>query len=240
MAKIALEIKNLKVNYGVIEALHGMNFKVDEGELVALIGPNGAGKSSTLRAIVGLSNISGGSIFFMGNNIVGKPTHSIIQSGITLAPEGRQIFSKLTVLENLKMGAYFRNDKAEVSKDLEEVLNLFPILKDRLKQVAGTMSGGEQQMLCIGRALMSKPKLLLLDEPSLGLAPLIIEEIFDVIKTLHKNNITILLVEQNARAALNIVDTGYVIENGLVVMSGSGKELLNDKRVKESYLAEKV
>jgi branched-chain amino acid transport system ATP-binding protein len=240
MSKIALGIKNLKVNYGEIEALHGLNFSVEEGQSVAIIGPNGAGKTTTLRSIVGLTNVTNGSINFYDEDIVGKRTHQIIQKGITMAPEGRQIFKRLTVMENLKMGAYFRKDKEEISNDLETVMKLFPILKIRIKQVAGTMSGGEQQMLCIGRALMSKPKLLLLDEPSLGLAPLIVEEIFKVIKILQGRNITILLVEQNAKAALNIVDKGYVIENGSVVLSGTGKELLNDKRVKESYLAENI
>ena len=240
MSKIALGIKNLKVNYGEIEALHGLNFSVEEGQSVAIIGPNGAGKTTTLRSIVGLTNVTNGSINFYDEDIVGKRTHQIIQKGITMAPEGRQIFKRLTVMENLKMGAYFRKDKEEISNDLETVMKLFPILKIRIKQVAGTMSCGEQQMLCIGRALMSKPKLLLLDEPSLGLAPLIVEEIFKVIKILQGRNITILLVEQNAKAALNIVDKGYVIENGSVVLSGTGKELLNDKRVKESYLAENI
>ncbi|MDO6355705.1 MULTISPECIES: ABC transporter ATP-binding protein [unclassified Caloramator] len=230
-----LKIENLCVNYGGIEALKGINFEVKEGQIVTLIGANGAGKSTTLRAIVGLVKSRSGNIYFNDINLLKLNTQEIVRRGITLVPEGRRIFPNLTVLENLKIGAFIRNDK-EIDNDIKWVFELFPRLKERTWQLAGTLSGGEQQMLAVGRALMSRPKLLMMDEPSLGLAPIIVKEIFEIIKEIRKQGVTILLIEQNANAALKIADYGYVLETGKITMQGSGNELLQNEEVKTAYL----
>lgn len=229
-----LKIENLKVNYGGIEAVKGISFNVEEGSIVTLIGANGAGKSTTLRTITGLVSPASGSINFMGEDITGKRTDQIVSKGITLVPEGRHVFPDLTVLENLKIGAYLRKD--DLVEDIKWVYSLFPRLEERLWQAAGTLSGGEQQMLAVGRALMSRPKLMMMDEPSLGLAPLIVKGIFDIIKEINKQGVTILLVEQNANMALHTADMGYVLETGRITLSGPGKELLKDEAVKKAYL----
>ena len=229
-----LEIKDLKVSYGGIEALKGISLQVKQGEIVTLIGANGAGKSTTLRAISGLVPIKSGEIIYNGQRINGLGPQRIVAQGLCMVPEGRRVFPNLTVLENLKIGAYLRKD--DLTGDIEHIYELFPRLKERSWQLAGTLSGGEQQMLAVGRALMSRPRLLMMDEPSLGLAPLVIRDIFSIIKTLHQEGITILLVEQNAHAALRIADSAYVLETGSLGMQGTGKELLDDPRVKEAYL----
>ena len=229
-----LEIRDLQVHYGGIEAVKGISLDVPEGEIVTLIGANGAGKSSTLRSIAGLVKPSSGSISFFGEDITGKDTNLIVSKGITLVPEGRRIFPDMTVLENLKIGAYLRND--DLTEDLNWVFDLFPRLKERSWQAGGTLSGGEQQMLAVGRALMSRPKLIMMDEPSLGLAPIIVKGIFDIIKEINKQGVTVLLIEQNANMALKIADLAYVLETGNITMSGTGAELLADERVKEAYL----
>ncbi|NLM43890.1 MAG: ABC transporter ATP-binding protein [Clostridiales bacterium] len=235
-----LKIENLVVAYGGIEALKGISLEVEEGKIVTLVGANGAGKSTTLRSITGLVKPKSGTITYNGVNLINMKTQDIVKLGITLVPEGRRIFPNLTVLENLKLGAYFRKDVNNIKKDLEWVYSLFPILKERNWQMAGTLSGGEQQMLAVGRALMSKPKLLMMDEPSLGLAPLIVKEIFNIIKEIHNQGVTILLIEQNANAALNIAHVGYVIETGIIKLKGEGKELLNNEEVRKAYLGESV
>ena len=229
-----LKIDNLKVNYGGIEAVKGISFEVPEGEIVTLIGANGAGKSTTLRTISGLVKPSGGKIFLKDEDITGLAPDKIVSRGITLVPEGRRVFPDLTVLENLKIGAYLRKDSIE--DDLKWVYELFPRLKERSWQLAGTLSGGEQQMLAVGRALMSRPKIMMMDEPSLGLAPIIVREIFDIIKTINKQGVTILLVEQNANMALKTADHGYVLETGNVKLSGTGHELYTNEEVKQAYL----
>lgn len=229
-----LKIKDLVVSYGGIEAVKGISFDVPDGEIVTLIGANGAGKSTTLRTISGLVKPKSGSITFDGEELLGKSTEDIVKRGITLSPEGRHVFPDMTVLENLKVGAYTRKDK--YNDDIELIYTLFPRLKERHWQLAGTLSGGEQQMLAIGRAMMAKPKLLMLDEPSLGLAPLVVKGIFDIIKELNKQGVTILLVEQNANMALHVANTGYVLETGNISMKGTGKELLQNEAVKEAYL----
>ncbi|MBQ4473478.1 MAG: ABC transporter ATP-binding protein [Lachnospiraceae bacterium] len=231
-----LKIEGLKVNYGNIKALHGIDLKVEEGQIVTLIGSNGAGKSTTMNAISGIVKTAEGKILFEGKDIVGKSSDYIVKNGIVLAPEGRQIFPRMSVHENLMMGALTVKDKGKVAKTLEEVFDLFPILKEREKQVAGTLSGGEQQMLAVGRALMGSPRLLMLDEPSLGLAPLIIKEIFALIQRINKMGTTILLVEQNAKMALSISDYGYVLETGDITMEGKGSDLMNDPKVRAAYL----
>ena len=231
-----LEIKDLHVSYGGIQALRGVSLNVPDGKIVTLIGANGAGKSTLMRTISGLVKAQSGSILWNGQELLGKPIDQIVASGIAMSPEGRRVFADLTVLENLKIGAYLRKDKAETEKDLEWVYSLFPRLKERSWQSAGTLSGGEQQMLAVGRALMSKPKLLMLDEPSMGLAPLLVEQIFDIIKELHRAGTTILLVEQNAQMALSVADRGYVLETGRVTLTGPGRELLADEAVKKAYL----
>lgn len=230
-----LKVENLKVNYGGIEALKGISFEVKSGNIVSLIGANGAGKSTTLKSIVGLVKAKEGSIKYEDKNLLSVDTKKIVKNGITLVPEGRRVFSNLTVLENLKIGAFTRNDK-EIDKDIEWVFSLFPRLKERTWQLAGTLSGGEQQMLAVGRALMSRPKLLMMDEPSLGLAPIIVQEIFNIIKQIKNQGVTVLLIEQNANAALKIADYGYVLETGRIIIEGSGKELLENKQVREAYL----
>ncbi len=229
-----LKINDLSVSYGGIKALRNVNMSVTEGEIVTLIGANGAGKSTTLRSIVGLVRAQTGSIEFQGKNILGLQTNKIIEEGITLVPEGRRVFPDLTVLENIRIGAYLRND--DLTDDINWVYDIFPRLKERSWQLAGTLSGGEQQMLAVARALMSHPKLLMMDEPSLGLAPLIIRDIFSVIKEINKQGVTILLIEQNANMALKIADTAYVLETGNITMSGTGAQLLADERIKEAYL----
>lgn len=228
------EIKNLSVNYGGIEAVRDISFSVEEGSIVTLIGANGAGKSTTLRTIAGLVKPRSGSISFLDEDITGKDPSYIVGKGITLVPEGRKIFPDLTVLENLRIGAYLRSD--DLSNDLEWVYSLFPRLRERSWQYGGTLSGGEQQMLAVARALMSRPKLMMMDEPSLGLAPLIVKDIFQIIREINRNGVTILLVEQNANMALQIADAAYVMETGSIMMSGKGAELLNDERVKKAYL----
>lgn len=229
-----LNIDKLRVNYGGIEAVKGISLQVPKGQIVTLIGANGAGKSTTLRSIVGLEKPSRGDIAFEGESITGLAPNLVVSKGITLVPEGRRVFPDLTVLENLKIGAYLRKD--DLQKDLNWVYELFPRLKERSWQPAGTLSGGEQQMLAVGRALMSRPKLLMMDEPSLGLAPLIVKDIFDIIKEINKQGVTILLIEQNANMALHIADTAYVLETGRLTMQGTGKELLNNEAVKKAYL----
>lgn len=229
-----LKITDLKVNYGGIEAVKGISFEVPEKSIVTLIGANGAGKSTTLRTICGLVKPAGGKVEFMGEDITGKDPTSIVSRGITLVPEGRKIFPNLTVLENLKIGAYLRND--DISEDLKWVYNLFPRLKEREWQLGGTLSGGEQQMLAVGRALMSRPKLMMMDEPSLGLAPLIVSNIFEIIKEVNRLGVTILLIEQNANMALQTADIGYVMETGRITLSGSGQDLMNNPDVRAAYL----
>lgn len=232
-----LRVENLHVYYGGIHALKGISFEVPQGKIVTLIGANGAGKTTTLRAICGLVDAKG-SIILNGEEILGKPTHEIIHKGVAMVPEGRKIFPNLTVMENLLMGAYYRKDEDGIKEDLKWVFSLFPRLEERKNQRAGTLSGGEQQMLALGRALMSRPQLLMMDEPSLGLAPLLVREVFRVIRKINEEGKTILLIEQNARAALKIAHYGYVLETGRIAMEGSGMELLNDDRVRRVYLGE--
>ena len=232
-----LKIDDLRVNYGGIEAVKGISFEVPEKAIVTLIGANGAGKSTTLRSIVGLVKASHGSISFLGDEILGMDTPEIVSRGLSLVPEGRRVFPDMTVIENIKIGAYLRGDSLE--EDINWVYDLFPRLKERSWQLAGTLSGGEQQMLAVARALMGRPKLLMMDEPSLGLAPLIVQGIFDIIKEINKQGVTILLIEQNANMALRIADEGYVLETGNIALRGSGKELLADESVKAAYLGKK-
>ena len=233
---VMLEVKNIQVAYGKIIAVKDVSVTVNQGEIVTLIGSNGAGKSTTLRTISGLIKPKSGEITFNGKRIDGMPGHDIVSLGICHSPEGRRIFPRMTVKENLELGAFLRNDKAAVNADMDRVLDLFPRLKERIKQTAGTMSGGEQQMLAVSRALMGDPKLLLLDEPSMGLAPVLVELIFDTIVKIRKQGITILLIEQNATAALEVADRAYVLESGKVKMSGSAAELRSDDKVTKAYL----
>lgn len=234
MSETILSIKDLKVNYGGIEAVKGISFDVYKGNIVTLIGANGAGKSSTLRTIAGLVKPSSGFLTFRGENITGLDPTSVVKKGITLVPEGRRIFPDLTVLENLRMGAYLRND--DISADIQWVYELFPRLKERSWQAGGTLSGGEQQMLAVGRALMAKPEMIMMDEPSLGLAPLVVKGIFDIIKEINRQGVTVLLIEQNANMALKVADYAYVLETGNLTMSGTGAELLANEDVKKAYL----
>ena len=234
MNDVILSIHDLSVNYGGIEAVKGISFDVHEGEIVTLIGANGAGKSSTLRTIAGLVKPSGGTINFRGDNITGRDATTIVKKGITLVPEGRHIFSDLTVLENLKVGAYLRSD--DISGDIQWVYDLFPRLRERSWQAGGTLSGGEQQMLAVGRALMARPKLIMMDEPSLGLAPLVVRDIFEIIRQINHQGVSILLIEQNANMALKVADSAYVMETGCITLSGAGKDLLNNEAVKKAYL----
>lgn len=231
-----LEITNLHVSYSGIRALKGISFSVSEGKIITLIGANGAGKSTTLRTIAGLIKPDQGDIRFEGKSIVGLNPRDIVKLGLTLVPEGRRVFPDMTVRENLLIGAYLREDKAEVDQHIRHVFGLFPRLEERSWQLAGTLSGGEQQMLAVGRALMSKPKLLMMDEPSLGLAPLVVRDIFQIIRTLNQEGITILLIEQNANTALRNADYGFVLETGELPLSGAGRELLGNERVREAYL----
>lgn len=231
-----LEVNDLKVNYGLIKAIKGISFHVDEGEIVSLIGANGASKSTCLNAICGIIPKTSGKVVFEGKDITAIPAHKLVPVGMAMVPEGRRIFQELTVFENIELGFYTRNDKKEFDELLEKVYGYFPRLKERSKQIAGTLSGGEQQMLAMSRALMSKPKLLLLDEPSMGLSPIFVNIIFDIIKEVNKSGTTILLVEQNAKKALSISKRAYVLETGRVTKEGSGVELLNDEAVKKAYL----
>ena len=231
-----LELVNVDVYYGAIHALKNINIKIEEGEVVTLVGANGAGKSTTLKAISGMEKPKSGQIKFFGKEINTLNPPNIVKLGISHVPEGRRVFSKMSVMENLQMGAFTRTDKAEIEKDYEKIFSLFPRLLERKDQMAGTLSGGEQQMLAIGRGLMSRPKLLLLDEPSMGLAPIIVKEIFSIIKDVNKTNTTVLLVEQNAHLALNVADRAYIIRSGEIEMEGNAKELLKDERVKKAYL----
>ena len=230
-----LELQDLHLSYGGIRALKGVSIQVNEGEIVSLIGANGAGKSTTLRAISGLERAQSGKILYNGEDIAGKPSKYMVQNGLILVPEGRLIFPDMTVLENLKIGAYLSSDR-DVEADIQRMYALFPRLKERAWQMAGTLSGGEQQMLAVGRALMSKPKLLMMDEPSLGLAPLVVKDIFSIIRTIRDSGVTVLLIEQNANAALKIADRGYVLETGRITLEGSGRELLSDPAVRSAYL----
>lgn len=231
-----LEIKDLHVSYGGIQALRGVSLNVPDGKIVTLIGANGAGKSTLMRTISGLVKAQSGSILWNGQELLGKPIDQIVASGIAMSPEGRRVFADLTVLENLKIGAYLRKDKAETEKDLEWVYSLFPRLRERSWQSAGTLSGGEQQMLAVGRALMGKPKMILMDEPSMGLSPLLVKEIFKIIRQVNRNGVTVLLVEQNAKMALEIANRAYVLETGTIKMEGEATELANNIEVRKAYL----
>ncbi len=231
-----LKIENLHVSYGGIQALRGISLEVPDGKIVTLIGANGAGKSTTLRTITGLVKASSGSIQWNGEELLGKSIDKIVGSGIAMSPEGRRVFADMSVVENLRIGAYLRKDKAEIEKDVQWVYSLFPRLEERSWQLAGTLSGGEQQMLAVGRALMSRPKLMMLDEPSLGLAPLVVQDIFSIIREINKQGVTVLLIEQNANMALKIADLAYVLETGNITMSGTGAELLANEKVREAYL----
>ncbi len=231
-----LKVSNLEVSYGKIKALHGISLRVEAGEVVTLIGANGAGKSSFLKTLSGLLKATAGEILFEGKSLNGLPPHQITQLGMVQIPEGRRIFPRLSVLENLNMGAFFRKDKQAIHTDRDRVLDMFPVLRERLSQLGGTLSGGEQQMLAFARALMSRPKLLALDEPSMGLAPVIVEKVFAMVRELNQQGMTILLVEQNARAALAVAQRGYVLETGTLLLEGTTKELLSNDRVKQSYL----
>lgn len=236
MSNSILKIKDLVVSYNGIEAVKGITFDVPKGKIVTLIGANGAGKSTVLKTVAGIVKPKNASIVFEGTEISGKTPDFIVSKGVTLVPEGRRVFPNLTVLENLKIGAYLRKDKKEIQKDIEHVYELFPRLKERSWQLAGTLSGGEQQMLAVGRALMSSPKLIMMDEPSLGLAPLVVQDIFSIIRQINSEGITVLLIEQNANMALKIADKAYVMETGRITMEGTGAELLEDETIKEAYL----
>jgi len=233
-----LEVKNLQVYYGVIQAIKGVSFKVEEGEIIALIGANGAGKTTILRTISGLIAAKHGEIIYNGVDLQKIHPHKIVSMGLAHVPEGRRVFSQLTVYENLLMGAYTRKDKDGIEDTLQEIFKRFPRLKERRNQMAGTLSGGEQQMLAMGRALMSKPKIILMDEPSMGLSPILVEEVFDIIKSINKSGTTVLLVEQNAKKALSIANRAYVLETGNIVLEGDAKELMNNESVKKAYLGE--
>ena len=233
-----LEIKDLEVCYGVIRAIKGVSFEVNQGEVIALIGANGAGKTTILHTITGLIPAKSGSILFEGKELTKTPAHKIVSMGMAHVPEGRRVFAQLSVLENLKLGAYTRKDKAEITKSLKMVYERFPRLEERKNQVAGTLSGGEQQMLAMGRALMSNPRIILMDEPSMGLSPLLVSEIFDIIKVISEGGTTVLLVEQNAKKARSIADRGYVLETGNITLSGKASDLIHDDSVKKAYLGE--
>ncbi len=231
-----LEVKNLHVSYGAIKAVQGISFSVNEGEVVTLLGANGAGKSTTMNTVIGIVKAASGEIWFDGENITALPSHQIIKKGIAISPEGRQVFPRMTVTENLKMGVYAYSDKKLLEEGTERAFSLFPVLKERSGQPAGTLSGGEQQMLAVARALMGKPKLLIMDEPSLGLAPIIVKDVFSLIKKINAMGITIMLVEQNAKMALGVSDRGYVLETGRIALSGDSRNLLADEQVKNAYL----
>ncbi len=231
-----LEVKGLEVYYGVIQALKGIDFEVNEGEIVTLIGANGAGKTTTMQSVIGLIPSKAGTVTFEGKEITRMPCHKIVSLGMSQVPEGRRIFQELSVYQNLLMGAYIKKDKKAIKEDIDKIYERFPRLEERKKQIAGTLSGGEQQMLAMGRALMTRPKLLMLDEPSMGLSPLLVDEVFGIIKDLNKEGTTVLLVEQNAGKSLAISDRAYVLENGKIVLSGTGEELLQSEEVKKAYL----
>ena len=233
-----LEIKDLEVYYGMIQAIKGVSFDVNEGEVIALIGANGAGKTTILHTITGLINAQKGSVWFEGKDITKVPAHKIVSMGMAHVPEGRRVFANLTVLQNLKMGAYTRKDKTEIEQTLDSIYKRFPRLMERQNQLAGTLSGGEQQMLAMGRALLSHPKIILMDEPSMGLSPIFVNEIFDIIKSVSASGTTVLLVEQNAKKALSIADRAYVLETGKIVLSGKASDLLNNDSIKKAYLGE--
>jgi branched-chain amino acid transport system ATP-binding protein len=233
-----LELSRLQVAYGGIQAVKGIDLHVDDGELVCLIGANGAGKTTTLKGICGVQPVKAGTIRYAGENITGKPPHRLVRRGLAMVPEGRGVFGALTIEENLAMGAYIRSDRAGVQRDIEHVFTLFPRLKERRRQTAGTLSGGEQQMLAMGRALMSKPRMLLLDEPSMGLAPLMVQKVFETVMTVSREGVTILLIEQNAKLALEVSNRGYVMESGEITLSGDAKKLLHDPAVRAAYLGE--
>jgi branched-chain amino acid transport system ATP-binding protein len=236
--KTLLKVTGLQVAYGGIQAVKGVDFEVREGELVSLIGSNGAGNTTTMKAITGTLAIKAGDIEYMGKSIKGQGPWDLVKQGLAMVPEGRGVFTRMTIIENLQMGAYIRDDKPEILADIEKVFTIFPRLKERRDQLAGTMSGGEQQMLAMGRALMSRPKVLLLDEPSMGLSPIMVDKIFEVVKDVYAQGVTVLLVEQNASRALGIANRGYVMESGIVTMSGDAKEMLNDPKVRAAYLGE--
>ncbi len=238
MAATLLKVKGLKVAYGGIQAVKGVDFEVHEGELVSLIGSNGAGKTTTMKAITGILPINDGDIEYLGKSIRGQGPWDLVKQGLAMVPEGRGVFARMTITENLQMGAYIRSDKDNILADIDKVFTIFPRLKERKDQLAGTLSGGEQQMLAMGRALMSRPKVLLLDEPSMGLSPIMVDKIFEVVRDVYAQGVTILLVEQNASRALAIADRGYVMESGIVTMNGPAKEMLSDPRVRAAYLGE--
>ena len=238
MSTTLLKITGLQVAYGGIKAVKGVDLHVNEGELVTLIGSNGAGKTTTMKAITGSLPLAAGDIEYLGKSIKGKGAWDLVKDGLAMVPEGRGVFARMTIIENLQMGAYIRTDKADIAADMEKMFSIFPRLRERKDQLAGTMSGGEQQMLAMGRALMSRPKVLLLDEPSMGLSPIMVDKIFEVVKDVSSQGVTILLVEQNASRALSIADRGYVMESGAVTMNGDAKELLSDPRVRAAYLGE--
>ena len=238
MAQTLLKISGLKVAYGGIQAVKGVDFEVREGELVSLIGSNGAGKTTTMKAITGTLPFLGGDIEFLGKSIKGRGAWDLVGEGLVMVPEGRGVFTRMTITENLQIGAYIRNDKAEIARDIDRVFTTFPRLKERANQLAGTMSGGEQQMLAMGRALMARAKVLLLDEPSMGLSPIMVDKIFEVVKQVYDQGVTVLLVEQNASRALQLADRGYVMESGLITMSGDAKVMLSDPKVRAAYLGE--
>jgi len=236
--KTLLKVTGLKVSYGGIQAVKGVDFEVHEGELVSLIGSNGAGKTTTMKAITGTLPINAGDIEYLGKSIRGQGPWDLVKQGLAMVPEGRGVFTRMTIIENLQMGAYIREDTADIAADMDKVFSIFPRLKERRDQLAGTMSGGEQQMLAMGRALMSRPKVLLLDEPSMGLSPLMVDKIFEVVRDVYAQGVTVLLVEQNASRALGIANRGYVMESGIVTMSGDAKQMLNDPKVRAAYLGE--
>lgn len=233
-----LKVAGLKVSYGGIQAVKGVDFEVHEGELVSLIGSNGAGKTTTMKAVTGTLPIQGGDIEYLGKSIRGQGPWDLVKQGLAMVPEGRGVFTRMTIVENLKMGAYIRDDTAEIAEDMERIFGIFPRLKERSNQLSGTMSGGEQQMLAMGRALMSRPKVLLLDEPSMGLSPIMVDKIFEVIQNVYAQGVTILLVEQNASRALSIANRGYVMESGLITMGGDAQQMLADPKVRAAYLGE--
>lgn len=238
MAEVLLKVKGLKVAYGGIQAVKGVDFEVCEGELVSLIGSNGAGKTTTMKAITGSLPINDGDIEYLGKSIRGQGPWDLVKQGLAMVPEGRGVFTRMTIIENLQMGAYIRSDQADILQDIDRVFTTFPRLKERRDQLAGTMSGGEQQMLAMGRALMSRPKVLLLDEPSMGLSPIMVDKIFEVVREVYAQGVTILLVEQNASRALGIADRGYVMDSGLITMTGDAKTMLHDPKVRAAYLGE--
>ena len=238
MANVLLKVKDLQVGYGGIQAVKGVSLEVCEGELVSLIGSNGAGKTTTMKAITGTLPLQAGDIEYLGKSIKGQGPWDLVKQGLAMVPEGRGVFTRMTIIENLQMGAYIRDDKAEIDADIDKMFAIFPRLKERRDQLAGTMSGGEQQMLAMGRALMSRPKVLLMDEPSMGLSPIMVDKIFEVVQDVFAQGVTILLVEQNASRALSIANRGYVMESGIITMTGEAKQMLNDPKVRAAYLGE--